>query len=103
MAQLRQEYQHFVERETEVIVAGPENEREFVRYWDKELLPFIGLPDPKHRVLNMYGQAVKFLKLGRLPAQVLIDKQGIIRFAHYGNSMQDIPKSTDILELLTAL
>lgn len=38
-------------------------------------------------------------KLGRMPAQMLIDKSGILRFVHYGGSMADIPPNTEILEL----
>jgi peroxiredoxin Q/BCP len=35
-----------------------------------------------------------------MPAMFVIDKQGKIRFRHYGNSMSDIPKDEDILSLL---
>jgi len=100
MAQLRQEYAQFQERETEIIVIGPEDGKAFQKYWTKETLPFIGLPDPQHRVLALYGQEVKLLKLGRMPAQIVIDKQGTIRFAHYGNGMQDIPSSEDLFNTL---
>jgi peroxiredoxin Q/BCP len=34
----------------------------------RDYLPFIGLPDPGHRVLKLYGQEMKLFKLGRLPA-----------------------------------
>ena len=62
-------------------------------------MPFIGLPDPTHSVLKLYGQEVNLFKLGRMPAQVLIDKAGVARFAHYGQSMSDIPKNKEILAL----
>jgi peroxiredoxin Q/BCP len=99
MAQLRQEYPKFVARDIEVVVVGPEDAAAFAEYWQKESLPFIGLPDPKHSVLKLYGQEVKLFKFGRMPAQVLIDKAGVARFVHYGNSMSDIPPSTEILAL----
>ena len=70
MAQLRQDYEKFVKLDTEILVAGPENTEAFKKYWEKEKLPFIGLPDPEHKVLKLYGQEVKIFKLGRLPAQV---------------------------------
>ena len=44
MAQLRQEYQEFVKRNAEVVVVGPENAQEFVKYWTKEKLPYWGFP-----------------------------------------------------------
>ena len=100
MAQLRQDHAEFAAYETEIVVVGPEDRRAFVRYWDREALPFTGLPDPDHRVLKLYGQEVKLFKLGRMPAQVLIDKSGRVRFVHYGHSMSDSPPNSEILQLL---
>ncbi len=100
MAQLRRDYQQFVKLNTEIIVAGPEKAEAFRDYWAKEDLPFIGLPDPEHRVLKLYGQEVKLFKLGRLPAQMLIDKAGYVRFVHYGHSMSDIPSNQEIIDLI---
>ena len=100
MAQLRQDYSEFVARDTEVVVVGPENAQSFSSYFQKEGLPFIGLPDPGASVLKLYGQEVNLFKLGRMPAQVLIDKAGVARFVHYGHSMADIPTNEEILALL---
>ena len=100
MAQLRQDYEAFVARNAEILVIGPENSAAFADYWGKEKLPFVGLPDPRHQVLKLYGQKVNLFKLGRMPAQVLVDKLGIARFIHYGHSMSDIPDNQELLELL---
>jgi peroxiredoxin Q/BCP len=100
MAQLRQDYQKFVEQNAAVIVVGPENADAFIRYWQKESLPFIGIPDPGHMVLKLYGQEVNLFKLGRMPAQVMIDRAGMVRFVHYGHSMEDIPPNEEVLALL---
>lgn len=100
MAQLRQDYRLFQERDTEVIVVGPEDAAAFARYWQAEKLPFVGLPDPTHTVLKRYGQEVNLFKLGRMPAQVLIDRNGMARYVHYGHSMSDIPTNQEILALV---
>ena len=100
MAQLRQDYSQFVARNTEVVVVGPEDAKAFAAYWQKESLPFIGLPDSTASVLKLYGQEVNLFKLGRMPAQVLIDKAGVARFVHYGHSMSDIPNNQEILALV---
>jgi peroxiredoxin len=100
MAQLRQDYDKFVKLDTEIIVAGPEKAEAFRDYWAKENLPFIGLPDPEHLVLKLYGQEVKIFKLGRMPAQVLVNKSGTVRFVHYGHSMSDIPSNEEIIGLI---
>ena len=103
MAQLRQDYQEFVQRGAQVIVIGPENAGAFEAYWTEHGLPFTGLPDPKASVLKLYGQEVNLFKLGRMPAQVIVDKSGVARFVHYGHAMSDIPENTELLELLDEL
>lgn len=100
MARLRQDYQRFAKLDTEIAVIGPEKAESFRKYWKKENLPFIGLPDPEHKILKLYGQAVKLFKLGRMPAQMLVDKSGIIRYVHYGHSMADIPSNEDMIDLI---
>jgi peroxiredoxin Q/BCP len=100
MAQLRRDYNKFVKLDTEILVAGPEDAEAFKDYWEKEKLPFIGLPDPEHKVLKLYGQEVKIFKLGRMPAQVMIDKSGKVRYVHYGHSMSDIPSNEEIISLI---
>lgn len=99
MAQLRHDHAEFVARDIEVVVVGPESARAFADYWAKESLPFVGLPDPEHSVLKLYGQQVNLFKLGRMPAQVLIDKVGVARYVHYGHGMSDIPENAEILAL----
>ena len=100
MAQLRQDFEKFRNENTTILVVGPENSSTFLKYWDENDLPFIGLPDPKHTVLKLYGQEIKLFKFGRMPAMVIIDMQGIVRFVHYGHSMSDIPENKDVLETL---
>ena len=103
MAQLRQDYVEFEKRNTVIVVVGPENRNAFEIYWKVNKLPFIGLPDPTASVLKLFGQEVNLFKLGRMPAQVLVDKQGIARFAHYGHSMSDIPENSEILNLIDSV
>ncbi len=100
MAQLRQDYAEFEKRNTRIVVVGPEDENSFATYWQNNSLPFIGLPDPKASVLKLYGQEVNLFKLGRMPAQVIVDRDGRVRFVHYGHSMADIPENSEVLELL---
>lgn len=100
MAQLRQDYQDFVDRQAVMLVLGPENAEAFEKYFRENDLPFVGLPDPKASVLKLYGQEVNLFKLGRMPAQVIVDKQGVARYAHYGHSMSDIPENDELLGLL---
>ena len=90
----------YMSSDIEVVVVGSDNEAAFRRYWKENDLPFIGLPDPKHSVLKLYGQEIKIFRFGRMPAQVLVDKEGVARFVYYGKSMSDIPSSEAILASL---
>lgn len=100
MAQLRQDYQQFVARETEVVAVGPDSVEAFKRFWDQNQIPFVGLADPAHIAARLYDQEVNLMKFGRVPAQMVIDKGGIVRFVHYARSMSDIPEDEVIYKIL---
>jgi peroxiredoxin len=103
MAQLRHDYQQFVDRNTEIVAIGPETARAFADWWHEHQMPFIGIADPDHNIADIFGQQVKLVKLGRMPASLLVDKNGSIRFKHYGESMADIPQTRDMLSLIDNL
>jgi peroxiredoxin len=103
MAQLRQDFVEFTKRNAVIMVIGPENSQSFRKYWQENNLPFIGIPDPNYQVLKLYGQEVNLFKLGRMPAQVLVDAEGITRYVHYGHSMSDIPENQELFYLLDTL
>jgi peroxiredoxin len=103
MAQLRLDQAKFFERETTILVVGPEDVEAFRKYWQEHDLPFIGLPDPTQSVLKLYGQQIKIFKFGRMPAQVVVDKEGVARFVHYGHAMSDIPDNASLLALIDQL
>ncbi len=100
MAQLRQDYKKFVEKNTEVIAIGPDSLEDFQKYWEEHDMPFIGLADPNHKAASRYQQEVNLLKLGRIPAQLVVDPSGILQYVHYSRSMSDIPENEVILEKL---
>ena len=103
MARLRDEYAEFTSRGVEILAVGPNPLPVFQEYWRKEKIPFIGLPDPDHRVARTYRQQVNLFKLGRMPLNCVIDAKGYIRFAHYGRSMSDIPSNEKLLQVIDEL
>ncbi|MBP7111007.1 MAG: redoxin domain-containing protein [Firmicutes bacterium] len=98
--QLHRDYREFEKRDVVIAVLGPEDAEAFRSYWSSNSLPFIGLPDEKHSVLKLYGQQVNIFKLGRMPAQMIVDKEGLLRYVHYGHSMQDIPRNDELLPII---
>lgn len=103
MARLCDDYEKFKERGAVILAVGPNTEAAFQQYWANEKIPFIGLPDPEHRVAVAYRQQVNIFKLGRMPLFCIIDGTGRIRFAHYGASMADIPENETLLKVLDEL
>jgi len=103
LARLRDGYTDFTDRRAEVIAVGPNSPIAFEQYWENEGIPFIGVPDPDHRVARMYRQQVKLFKLGRMPLNCVIDARGYVRFAHYGASMSDIPGNDDLFHVIDEL
>ncbi len=100
---MRQDYQAFVDRDAEILAVGPDDSEAFRNYWAKNHMPFPGLADPEHTAADAYGQEFRLLKMGRLPALMIIDKAGRIRYSHYGDSMQDIPSNAEVLGELDGL
>lgn len=56
--------------------------------------------DEKKEVVKLLNQEWKLLKLGRMPGLLILDRDGIIQWAYYSDSMSDIPKNEDIFEIL---
>ncbi len=103
MAQLRQDKAKFDASGAVVLIVGPDGPHAFKKYWEENDIPFIGLPDLRSRVAARYEQEVNLFKWGRMPALFVIDPDGIIRYAHYGDSMQDIPSNEEIFDVLEQL
>ena len=100
---MRDNYQEFVKRGVEILVLGPDGPRAFERYWEEEKIPFTGCADIGSKVADTYQQEVNILKLGRMPAELIIDRTKIIRYLHYGESMSDIPQIQQLFEVIDAL
>jgi peroxiredoxin len=103
LARLRDGYAEFTTRNAEILAIGPDTRERFVSYWVENELPFPGLPDPGKRVSKVYKQEVNLFKLGRMPLNTIIDRNGFIRFIHYGYSMSDIPDNETLLDVIDEL
>jgi peroxiredoxin Q/BCP len=59
--------------------------------------------DPTKKVPELLNQQVRIVKFGRMPAMLIVDKKGIVRYAYYSDSMSDIPENEEIFEVLKGL
>lgn len=103
MAQLRREYTAFESRECEILNVGPDSAEKFREYWDEHNMPFVGLADPNTKVAKLYQQAVRLLKFGRMPMQLIVDPEGVVCYRYDSKSMKDIPAAADVLAELDRL
>ena len=56
--------------------------------------------DESKKVVKILNQQIKITKMGRMPGLIIVDKQGIIQYAYYGDSMKDIPKNDALFEVI---
>ena len=103
MARLRKDYAEFIAHGAAILAIGPDAPNAFRSYWEAEKLIFPGLPDPGHAVARRYKQEVNLFKMGRMPLVCVVDADGLIRYAHYGTSMSDIPENKTLLEVIDQL
>ena len=103
MARLRDNYSRFLERDAIIFAVGPDVAPAFQTYWQKESLPFSGLPDPLHRVARIYQKEVNLFKWGRMPLLCVIDRAGLIRYVHRAESMSDIPSIQNLLAVIDSI
>lgn len=100
---MRQSHDELTKRDAVVLAIGPDPAVAFKLKWAKEQFPFAGLPDPGHRVADQYGQEVSLFKLGRMPAVIIVDKEGVIRFVHYADNMRHYPRMEKLYAVLDGL
>jgi peroxiredoxin len=103
LEQLHWDYQKFVDRQTEVIAIVPEDAGVFSDFWHAEKMPLIGIPDSRHIIADLFRQKINPPQMGQMPALIVIDKEGRMRYQRYGEEMGDTPSNDDILSLLDDL
>jgi peroxiredoxin Q/BCP len=103
LARFRDAYAGFVSRGAELLAVGPDAPEPFQRYWAREHIPFIGMPDPDHRVAKIYKQEINLFKFGRMPMNCIIDTKGNIRYIHYSTTRLDYPDTEIFFNVIDEL
>ena len=100
---LAKDFDKFNELNTEIYAILPDK-LEKARLFESEFA--VRYPiyyDDKKKVNKMLKQEIKPSKFGRMPVLLILDKQGIIRYAYYSDSMDDIPKNEEIFNVIENL
>ncbi|MBE3556100.1 MAG: redoxin domain-containing protein [Firmicutes bacterium] len=103
LADLQAHARDFEAEGATVLIIGPDDASTFQKYFQAHELTFLAIADPQHTLLDRYGQQVKWYRLGRMPAEALVNTMGVVRFVHYGHSMADIPPVEEVLEQIRTL
>lgn len=99
-AHLRKEYETFRELNAELFPILVDDKDNAIKMENKYARKYPIYYDEEKTVANMLNQEVKLLKLGRLPALLILDPENVIRYAYYGDSMSDIPENEQLFEIL---
>ena len=100
---MRDRYSEFTERGAEIVAIAPDTVDSARTFFERENLPFTCLPDPDRKVFRMYDVKSAMISLGQRPGLFIVDKDGIVRFAHLGFQQWEIPKVDETLTELDAL
>ncbi len=100
---MRDRYSEFTERGAEIVAIAPDTVDAARTFFEREKLPFTCLPDPDREVFRMYDVKSAMISLGQRPGLFIVDKDGVVRFAHLGFQQWEIPSVDDTLAELDAL
>ena len=100
---MRDRHQEFTERGATVLAIAPDTIENARRYFERDEIPFGCLADPDRRVYRMYDVKSSPISLGQRPGLFVIDKGGVVRYAHLGWQQWEIPSVDDTLQQLDAL
>jgi len=100
VAQLRRDFQKLKELNTYLFPILTDNKKNAIKMQQKYARIYPIFYDEKKEVTEILKQEIKISKLGRIPGLLIIDKQGVIRYAYYSDNMHDIPENREILDEL---
>ncbi len=81
-----------------MIVVAPDAPTRLSQYLRAHDMLFQAVSDQK--LLQLLGQEVNWLKLGRMPALIAIGREGRVVYEHHGRSMSDLPDFQIVLSAL---
>ncbi len=100
---MRDRYREFQERGAEVLAIAPDSLENARSYFQRSDIPFPCLPDEDRKVFRLYDVKSAMISLGQRPGLFVIDKEGVVRYAHLGRQQWEIPSVDETLAQLDAL
>ncbi len=100
---MRRDYEAFRRRDAEILAIAADALDHARAFFQRHPLPFPLLVDKAHAVFDRYDVQSRLLSLGQRPGLFVVDKGGIVRYAHIGTQQWQIPANREVLAVLDAL
>jgi peroxiredoxin Q/BCP len=100
---LRERIEEFEKRDVVVLAVAPDNLENARRYFETNDIPFPCLADPDRAVFRLYDVKSAVISLGQRPGLLIIDGEGVVRYAYLGGQQWEIPTVDETLKQLDAL
>ena len=96
---MTEQYQRFVEAGAEVLAVVYDSMERARQYFSDHNIPFMCLIDSNREVFDRYQVDNKLISLGQRPGLFIIDREGVVQFAHVGWQQWEIPDDSLVLEV----
>jgi peroxiredoxin len=100
---LRDGDEQFRHRGAQIIAIAPHALDEVEVLVSTLRLPFPVGSDPERSIFQAYGVVSRRWSLGQRPGVVVIDRSGLVRWAHVGWQQWDIPTNAEVMAVLDRL
>ena len=103
LRQLASQSQAFADAGVQVIVLTHDSPQKAKAYFEAHQIPFSCLIDSGHSIYDMYQVESRPESLGQRPAEFLVDRESVVRYAHIGWQQWEIPGAREVLEICSSI
>ena len=100
---MAEQYADFQGMCVETLTVAPTTLQAAQAYFRNDPAPFTSVADPEREIFVRYGVASRPLSLGQRPGLFVIDRKGVVRFAHVGRQQWNIPSMDRVMEVCRTL
>ena len=86
-----------------MIAIAPDSVEHARSYFQRNEIPFRCLADPDRTVFRQYDVKSAIISLGQRPGLFVIDREGVVRYAHLGWQQYEIPSVDETLAQIDGL
>lgn len=100
---MAERYIEFQAAGTEIVAIVNDTLEEARGYFEEHGLPYPCGCDPEHEIYDLFGVASKVTSLGQRPGLFVVDREGLVRYAHIGRQQWEIPGNDEVLQVCRSI